>query len=62
VNDIYATCCSLDRPGEMLNRPPRDGRMAFIGTQISISIEPDQKHIAQVSPELRPPLPKSSEW
>ncbi len=39
VDDIYATCSALADAGVTINRPPRDGRMAFIRTPDNISIE-----------------------
>lgn len=39
VKDIYALCQSLIDQGVTINRPPRDGRMAFIRTPDNISIE-----------------------
>lgn len=39
VDDIYALCESLRASGVTINRPPRDGRMAFIRTPDNISIE-----------------------
>ena len=39
VDDIYATCEKLAGHGVAINRPPRDGRMAFIRTPDGISIE-----------------------
>ena len=39
VADIYAACQTLADGGVTINRPPRDGRMAFIRTPDSISIE-----------------------
>ena len=39
VDDIYATCQHLLDRGVTLNRPPRDGRMAFIRSPDGISIE-----------------------
>ena len=39
VKDIYATCQDLQDKGVTINRPPRDGRMAFIRTPDGISIE-----------------------
>lgn len=39
VDDIYATCDGLMRAGVTINRPPRDGRMAFVKTPDGISIE-----------------------
>jgi len=43
VNDIYETCQKLMDAGVLINRPPRDGRMAFIRSQDEISIELLQK-------------------
>jgi lactoylglutathione lyase len=53
VDDIYATCQKLMDSGVVINRPPRDGRMAFIRTPDSISIEILQKGDA---------LPKAEPW
>ena len=39
VDDIYATCQNLMDAGVTINRPPRDGRMAFIRTPDNISVE-----------------------
>ena len=39
VNDIYATCAKLADAGVTINRPPRDGRMAFVRSPDNISIE-----------------------
>lgn len=39
VDDIYAVCQRLSDAGVTINRPPRDGRMAFIRTPDGISIE-----------------------
>lgn len=39
VDDIYATCQRLMDQGVTINRPPRDGRMAFIRSPDNISIE-----------------------
>lgn len=39
VDDIYALCEALQASGVTINRPPRDGRMAFIRTPDNISIE-----------------------
>ena len=43
VDDIYATCAKLKAAGVTINRPPRDGHMAFIRTPDNISIELIQK-------------------
>src|SRR6187551_1102955 len=39
VEDIYETCARLSDAGITINRPPRDGRMAFVRTPDNISIE-----------------------
>ena len=43
VDDIYATCARLTEHGVVINRPPRDGRMAFVRSPDNISIELLQK-------------------
>ena len=43
VDDIYALCAKLQKAGVTINRPPRDGHMAFIRTPDLISIELIQK-------------------
>ncbi len=39
VEDIYATCQKLSDAGSVINRPPRDGRMAFVRSPDNVSIE-----------------------
>ena len=39
VNDIYAVCERLQAKGVTINRPPRDGHMAFVRSPDNISIE-----------------------
>jgi lactoylglutathione lyase len=53
VDDIYATCDRLMKGGVTINRPPRDGHMAFIRSPDNISIELLQKG---------KPLPKQEPW
>jgi lactoylglutathione lyase len=43
VDDIYATCAQLQAGGVLINRPPRDGRMAFVRSPDGISVELLQK-------------------
>jgi lactoylglutathione lyase len=43
VDDIYATCAHLAENGVTINRPPRDGHMAFVRSPDNISIELLQK-------------------
>ena len=47
VDDIYATCERLREHGVTINRPPRDGRMAFVRSPDNISIELLQRGGAQ---------------
>jgi lactoylglutathione lyase len=51
VEDIYATCQRLMDGGVTINRPPRDGRMAFVRSPDGISIELLQRG------DARPPMP-----
>ncbi|MFT5808765.1 MAG: lactoylglutathione lyase [Moritella dasanensis] len=50
VDDIYATCAALQAAGVVINRPPRDGYMAFIRSPDGISIELLQKG-ARLTPQ-----------
>ena len=43
VDDIYATCAHLAANGVLINRPPRDGHMAFVRSPDHVSIEILQK-------------------
>ena len=51
VDDIYATCGKLHAAGVTINRPPRDGRMAFVRSPENISIELLQKGQAKAPAE-----------
>ena len=51
VDDIYQICENLQNSGIVINRPPRDGRMAFIRSPDNISIELLQKGNALASKE-----------
>lgn len=62
VDDIYATCQRLMDAGVTINRPPRDGRMAFIRTPDSISVELLQKGGSLQSAEPWASMPNSGEW
>jgi lactoylglutathione lyase len=55
VDDIYETCSRLMEAGVTINRPPRDGRMAFVRTPDGISIE-----LLQAGDALPPREPWSS--
>lgn len=62
VDDIYATCTALMDAGVTINRPPRDGRMAFVRTPDSISVELLQKGGAKPPAEPWSSMPNSGEW
>lgn len=62
VDDIYSTCQKLMDGGVTINRPPRDGHMAFIKSPDGISIE-----LLQAGPSLSPAepwmsMPNSGSW
>jgi lactoylglutathione lyase len=62
VDDIYETCRRLREGGVTINRPPRDGRMAFVRTPDHISIELLQKGEALPSAEPWSSMPNTGEW
>ena len=62
VDDIYATCQRLMDSGVTINRPPRDGRMAFVRTPDNISIELLQKDGALPPAEPWASMPNTGEW
>lgn len=62
VGDIYATCESLQDAGVTLNRPPRDGRMAFIRSPDGISIELLQRGDSLPEKEPWASMPNVGEW
>jgi lactoylglutathione lyase len=62
VDDIYASCQRLMDAGVTINRPPRDGRMAFVRTPDNISIELLQKGAALAPAEPWVSMPNSGEW
>jgi lactoylglutathione lyase len=55
VDDIYALCARLKDKGVVINRPPRDGRMAFVRSPDDISVE-----LLQAGPALAPAEPWAS--
>lgn len=62
VDDIYALCQRLMDGGVTINRPPRDGRMAFVRSPDNISIELLQ-HGAPLPPqEPWASMPNTGEW
>jgi lactoylglutathione lyase len=62
VDDIHATCARLMENGVTINRPPRDGRMAFVRTPDAISIELLQKGKALSPAEPWLSMPNIGEW
>jgi lactoylglutathione lyase len=62
VDDIYGLCQKLLGAGIQINRPPRDGRMAFIRSPDSVSIELLQKGGALPQQEPWASMPNSGHW
>ncbi|MFS0738253.1 VOC family protein [Sphingomonas sp. 1P06PA] len=61
VDDIYATCQRLMDAGVTINRPPRDGHMAFVRTPDDISIELLQDgHLPPAEPWAS--MPNTGQW
>jgi len=62
VENIYATCDKLMKAGVAINRPPRDGRMAFIRSPDGISIEllQDGESLPPEEPWLS--MPNTGSW
>jgi len=62
VDDIYAACERLRQHGVTINRPPRDGRMAFVRSPDSISVELLQKGTALPPREPWTTMPNVGTW
>jgi lactoylglutathione lyase len=62
VDDIYALCQRLRDSGVTINRPPRDGKMAFIRSPDDISIELLQKGAALPTAEPWASMPNTGTW
>jgi len=62
VDDIYAVCEKLRSEGVVINRPPRDGRMAFVRSPDGISIELLQDGAALPPKEPWISMPNSGSW
>ena len=62
VDDIYATCQRLQDGGVVINRPPRDGHMAFVRSPDGISIELLQAGDRKAPAEPWVSMPNSGEW
>ncbi len=62
VDDIYATCAHLQAMGITINRPPRDGRMAFVRSPDLISIELLQEGEPLPPAEPWASMPNTGSW
>ena len=62
VDDIYETCRRLMEAGVTINRPPRDGHMAFVRTPDNISIELLQQGERLDPAEPWASMPNTGEW
>ena len=62
VDDIYAACERLQKHGVLINRPPRDGRMAFVRSPDQVSIELLQKGEALAPAEPWASMPNTGAW
>lgn len=62
VDDIHATCAALQAAGVTINRPPREGRMAFVKSPDGISVELLQKGGALEPAEPWKSAPNIGTW
>ncbi|HEX7416881.1 MAG TPA: VOC family protein [Steroidobacteraceae bacterium] len=62
VDDIYATCQRLRDRGVTINRPPRDGHMAFVRSPDNVSIELLQRGSALPAAEPWRSMPNVGQW
>lgn len=62
VEDIYEVCQRLLEKGVTINRPPRDGRMAFVRSPDGVSIELLHSGTALPAQEPWASMPNSGEW
>ena len=62
VEDIYAACERLQKAGVVINRPPRDGRMAFVRSPDNISVEILQEGAALPPREPWASMPNTGAW
>ncbi len=62
VPNIYETCQKLQEKGVTINRPPRDGRMAFVKSPDGISIELLQKGEPKPNAEPWASMPNTGTW
>ncbi|MFZ9685269.1 MAG: VOC family protein [Gemmobacter sp.] len=62
VDDIHATCAHLMANGVTINRPPRDGRMAFVRSPDNVSVELLQKGAPLTPAEPWVSMPNTGHW
>ncbi|MCC6948853.1 MAG: VOC family protein [Bradyrhizobiaceae bacterium] len=62
VDDIYATCDRLMKAGVTINRPPRDGQMAFVRSPDNQSVELLQRGAALPPQEPWQSMPNTGHW
>jgi lactoylglutathione lyase len=62
VEDIYATCMRLQQAGVVINRPPRDGHMAFVLSPDGHSIELLQRGPSRAPEEPWSSMPNVGQW
>ena len=62
VDDIYATCQKLMDHGVIINRPPRDGKMAFVRSPDNVSVELLQKGAAMAPAAPWNVMPNTGKW
>ena len=62
VDDIYATCEKLMNDGIFINRPPRDGKLAFVRSPDNISVELVQKGAPKPKQEPWASMPNTGKW
>ena len=62
VDDIYAACAKMQKSGVVINRPPRDGHMAFVRSPDNISIEILQKNGSLEIQEPWKSMPNTGKW
>jgi lactoylglutathione lyase len=62
VDDIYEFCDRLQKAGVTINRPPRDGHMAFVRSPDNISIEILQKGGSKPPAEPWASMPNTGAW
>ncbi|MCR8723036.1 VOC family protein [Frigidibacter sp. ROC022] len=62
VDDIYGLCAKLQAAGVTINRPPRDGHMAFVRSPDNISIELLQEGEALAPAEPWASMPNTGHW